>query len=65
MTVRELIASLLKLPQDSIVRIPDTFWQNEGYGPHYNDFELLWPRVTDVQDCNGYVVLNADDEDWD
>lgn len=32
MTVRELMEILASCPADAVVRMPDTYWANEGYG---------------------------------
>ena len=65
MTVRELMEALSKMNPDALVRIPDTYWMNEGYGPHADDPELLWPKVTEVYEKGGAVRLEADEEDED
>ena len=72
MTVREMMAALAQMDPDMEVRMPDTYWESEGYGEHADDVEYLMPRVGGV--CvseDGFVEVYAadsedeDEEDWE
>ena len=68
MTVAELMTKLAQFPADADVRIPDSYWQSEGYGKHANDLDYCDPLVGDVYlDNAGYVeFMPADPDDgWD
>jgi hypothetical protein len=73
MTVREMMAALAQMDPDAVVRMPDTYWESEGYGPHADDLEYLMPRVGGVAAREGFVEVFAadgededeDEEDWD
>ena len=43
MKIRELMEALSHLNPDLEVRIPDTFWQSEGWGEAAEDFDRLNP----------------------
>jgi len=64
MTVRELMEMLGKCDMDMVVRMPDTYWQSEGYGSHADDVEYFMPRVGGVYvSKEGYVEIFAVDPD--
>lgn len=62
MTVRELMEILADCPADAVVRMPDTYWANEGYGSRANDFDSLFPEVTEVaMNASNEVILSFEE----
>ena len=69
MTVREMMAALAQMDPDMEVRMPDTYWESEGYGEHADDVDYLMPRVGGVAVHDGFALVFSadpeDEEDWD
>ena len=62
MTVRELMEILASCPADAVVRVPDTYWASEGYGSRANDFDSLFPEVTEVAMSDSNEVILSFEE---
>lgn len=70
MKIRELMEALSHLNPELEIRIPDTFWQNEGWGEATEDFDRLNPIVYTftVDEENGCIILNDRDlveDEWE
>ena len=60
MTIKELMARLAELDENLVVRVPDTYWQGEGYGEHWQDLDWQMPMVDAVAEHDGYVSILFD-----
>ena len=60
MTVKQLIEKLQTMDPEMPVRVFDSYWNSEGFGPHASDLDFIYPVADTVEEFHGSALITSE-----